>query len=65
MVVYVLNDAIHKRGITIAELARRVGMNDELLRRSLANQRKLKATELVALCNELNLEVEDFLTLSV
>lgn len=64
MVVDVLNDAIRERGIPIAELARRTGMDGELLRRSLSGNRNLRATELVAICNELHLEVEDFLAVT-
>lgn len=35
-------------------------MNDELLRRSLNGTRVLKATEFVAVCRELGLDIEDF-----
>ena len=49
-----------KRGITKAELSRRVGIDDELLRRSLAGTRKISADEFLALCRELGLEVADF-----
>lgn len=57
-----VSSAIKKRGITIAELARRVDMEPELLRRSLAGTRKLTGIELVNLCLELDLEIEDFPT---
>lgn len=57
-----VSSAIKKRGITIAELARRVDMEPELLRRSLAGTRKLTGIELVNLCHELDLEIEDFPT---
>lgn len=56
----VLNERINKRGISISELSRRVGMNDELLRRSLAGSRNLRAVEFVAVCHELELDIEDF-----
>lgn len=49
-------------GITIAELARRTKIDAELLRRSLNGQRVLKAGELISLCVQLNLEVDDFVT---
>lgn len=49
-----------KRGITLAELARRVGMDDELLRRSLNGHRKLRADEFIRLCLELGLALGDF-----
>ena len=35
-IIKVLNARIKERGITISELSRRVGMNSEMLRRSLA-----------------------------
>lgn len=35
-------------------------MNDELLRRSLNGTRALKATEFVAVCHELDLDIDDF-----
>lgn len=59
-VIDVLNERINERGIPVSELSRRVDMNDELLRRSLANSRNLKAVEFVALCQELELDIDDF-----
>lgn len=59
-VVDVLNKKISQRGISISELSRHVDMNDELLRRSLNGTRTLKATEFVAVCHELDLDIEDF-----
>ena len=59
-VVDVLNKRVSQRGISISELSRRVKMNDELLRRSLNGTRTLKATEFVAICRELELDIEDF-----
>ena len=56
----VLNQRITQRGISVSELSRRVHMNDELLRRSLNGTRALKATEFVAVCHELDLDIEDF-----
>ena len=56
----VLNQRITQRGISVSELSRRVHMNDELLRRSLNGTRSLKATEFVAVCHELGLDIEDF-----
>lgn len=56
----VLNQRITQRGISVSELSRRVHMNDELLRRSLNGTRALKATEFVAVCYELGLDIEDF-----
>lgn len=49
-----------ERGIPKAELARRVGMNEELLRRSLQGTRKLTVPECIGLCRELHLTLKDF-----
>ena len=46
--------------ISIAELARRIGMNKELLRRSLIGERKINADEFVKLCVQLELGINDF-----
>ncbi|MGI6106042.1 MAG: helix-turn-helix domain-containing protein [Raoultibacter sp.] len=51
---------VKKIGISKAELGRRIGLDDELLRRSLAGTRKISADEFILLCNELNLELSDF-----
>ncbi len=56
----VIANKVEDVGITNAELGRRIGMNPELLRRCLAGERKIIADELVALCEELGLEVADF-----
>jgi len=59
-IISVLNERIRERGISISELSRRVGMNDEMLRRSLAGSRNVKADEFIGLCRELALDIEDF-----
>ena len=59
-IIKVLNTRIKERGITISELSRRVGMNSEMLRRSLAGERNVKADEFINLCRELSLDIEDF-----
>ena len=51
---------IKSRGITVAELSRRVNINSELLRRSLKGTRKLQASEFIDLCQELELSLDDF-----
>ena len=56
----VIDAVVQKRGIPIAELSRRVGIDSELLRRSLSGNRKIGADEFVAICRELELEVSDF-----
>lgn len=64
-VIKVLNEKISDRGISVSELSRRVGMNDELLRRSLAGTRNVKADEFIRLCRELALDIDDFVPSAV
>lgn len=52
---------VEKRGIPKAELGRRVDIDQELLRRSLAGERKLTADELVRLCVELEIDFSEFI----
>lgn len=61
MVTDILNARITERGISISELARRTHLNAELLRRSLAGTRNLRADEFVNLCHELDLDTSDFI----
>lgn len=56
----VIDAEVQKRGISIAELSRRVGIDSELLRRSLTGNRKIGADEFIALCGELQLGIADF-----
>lgn len=56
----VVSSRVARVGITTAELARRTGINSELLRRSLIGERTLKANELITLCAQLELTLEDF-----
>lgn len=56
----VVRNRVEEVGITAAELARRCNMNDQLLRRSLDGKRNLKCDELIRLCNQLDLSLEDF-----
>lgn len=56
----VIDRAVKRRGITVAELSRRVEMDPVLLHRSLDGARNIKSYEFVALCAELDLEIEDF-----
>ena len=52
--------AQEERGISVAELARRTNISYEALRVSLKGKRGITAPELVSLCRELNLDVDDF-----
>ena len=56
----IINQRVSERGISVAELARRVGTNSELLRRSLNGDRKLNVDEFLPLCKELGLSLDDF-----
>lgn len=61
MQVYrVIARRVKEIGITKAELARRINMDGELLRRSLMGKRKITAEELILLCYRLNLDLSDF-----
>jgi len=64
-IISVINERIRERGISVSELSRRIGMNDEMLRRSLAGNRNVKADEFIGLCRELHLDIEDFATSGV
>jgi transcriptional regulator with XRE-family HTH domain len=56
----IIAERVRERGISKAELARRVRIDDELLRRSLLGKRKITAEEFIALCSELKLSLDDF-----
>jgi len=56
----VIAQRVRDRGITKAELGRRIGLDDELLRRSLIGMRKINADEFIRLCQELDLTLSDF-----
>lgn len=56
----IIGAAVQERGITCSELARRVGMSAELVRRCLAGKRKIGADEFISLCRELDLSIGDF-----
>lgn len=56
----VIEERRDERGIPCAELARRVDMQPELLRRGLTGLRNITAEEFVALCKELHLDLSDF-----
>lgn len=49
-----------ERGISIAELSRRVGMNYDVLFRCLKGDSMPKGDQLIRLCKELELDVGDF-----
>ena len=59
-VLEVIKQAKDSRGISTAELSRRTNIKYEALRTSLKGDRKVTGPELVSLCRELDLDVEDF-----
>ena len=59
-IIDVINDRKMERGISLAELARRTDIEYEALRTALDGNRNLRATEFIALCQELELDLADF-----
>lgn len=55
-----INSRKAERGISLAELSRRTGIDYEALRVSLTGGRNLRATEFIDICRELRLEISDF-----
>ena len=58
--IKVINSRIADRGMTITTVAKRAGMNNDLLCKTLNDKRRLKADELINLCNVLDLNLDDF-----
>lgn len=56
----IIGEKRKQRGIPVSELSKRTGISYEALRVSLAGNRKLNASEFVALCKELELTLDDF-----
>lgn len=56
----VIAERVEDRGITFAELARRVGMNGEVMRRVCKGEAMPKGDQLVRICVELDLDIKDF-----
>ena len=59
-IIEVINDKKTERGISLAELSRRTGIDYEALRVTLDGNRNLRATEFIDLCQELELNLSDF-----
>lgn len=57
----VISKRVFERGISFAELARRVGMSGEAVRRICKGDSMPKGDQLVRLCVELDLDIDDFL----
>lgn len=55
-----IREAKERRGISVAELSRRTGIEYEALRNSIEGKRGITAAEFVSLCHELELDLEDF-----
>ena len=63
MKVYeVLNRKVIQKRISKTDLAKKVGIDYELVRRSLNGKRKISADEFVIWCNVLGLKLKDFTT---
>lgn len=56
----VIRKASDERGISDAELSRRTGIEYQRLNNSLKGKRGITAPELVSLCRELDLSIDDF-----
>ena len=59
-IIEVINEKKTERGISLAELSRRTGIEYEALRVTLEGNRNLRATEFIDLCSELGLDLSDF-----
>lgn len=56
----VIAERVEDRGISFAKLARRVGMNGEVVRRICKGEAMPKGDQLIRICVELDLDIEDF-----
>lgn len=56
----IIGETVAERGMPVSELARRVGMGKELMRRCLNGERKIAADEFISICGVLDLELSDF-----
>lgn len=56
----IIRDELKDRGISIAHVARKTGIDYQLLRLSMLGERRLHADEFIMLCNELGLDLEQF-----
>lgn len=53
-------DVLRERGMTYAELGRRIGLNRDLTRRMLVGERHIRSEDFVKICHVLNLTLDDF-----
>lgn len=60
MIGTVLGERRKERGITYAELARRTKINEDMVSRFCRGEAMPKGDQLIRLCRELDLDVEDF-----
>ena len=59
-VVDVVEARRERFGMPVAELSRRTGIEYQALNNALSKKRGLSASELVLICKELGLDIEDF-----
>ena len=56
----IISEKRKQRGIPVSELSRRTGIKYEALRVALEGRRNITANEMLILCDELDLTLEDF-----
>ena len=56
----VIADRQNERGISYAELSRRTGINEDMVARFCKGLSMPKGDQLIRLCRELNLDIDDF-----
>lgn len=56
----VLESRRRERGISYAELSRRTSINEDMVSRFCSGSSMPKGSQLIRLCRELNLDIEDF-----
>lgn len=59
-VIAIISNRIKERGVTLVFVAKQAHIKTDLLSKTLNGNRKMKADELVRLCQVLDLTLEDF-----
>lgn len=58
--IQVIEDKRNQNGMTIRALARKIGMDDDLLGKTLHHKRKMTASELIMISSVLGLTMDDY-----